>query len=108
MAITVPEKYSVPLHLFHQGENAHAYDFFGSHKDTVDGKSGVIFRCWAPHARSVSVVGDFDHWDRMQHCMKKISDGGIWELFIPGIKQYDTYKYSIETPDGMIKLKADP
>ena len=108
MAIVVPEKYNIPLYLFHQGENAHAYEFFGSHKETVDGKSGAVFRCWAPHARSVSVVGDFNHWDRARHCMQKISDGGIWELFIPGIKQYDTYKYSIEAPDGLIKLKADP
>lgn len=108
MAIVVPEKYSVPLYLFHQGENAHAYDFFGSHKDTENGKSGVVFRCWAPHAKSVSVVGDFNHWDRTQCFMNKISDGGIWEVFIPGIKQFDNYKYSVEAPDGLIKLKADP
>ncbi len=108
MAIDVPEKYNVPLYLFHQGENAHAYEFFGSHKETVGGKNGVIFRCWAPHAKSVSVVGDFDHWDRMQHRMNKISDAGIWELFVEGIKQYDNYKYSVEAPDGLIKLKADP
>ena len=104
MAIAVPEKYNIPLHLFHQGENAHAYEFFGSHKEN----DKVVFRCWAPHAKSVSVVGDFNHWDRTQHRMEKISDGGIWELFIPGIKQYDTYKYSVEAPDGLIKLKADP
>lgn len=108
MAIVVPEKYSVPLYLFHQGENAHAYDFFGSHKETENGKSGVVFRCWAPHAKSVSVVGDFNHWDRTQCFMNKISDGGIWEVFIPGIKQFDNYKYSVEAPDGLIKLKADP
>ena len=61
MAIVVPEKYNVPLYLFHQGENSHAYDFFGSHKMSVDGKNGVVFRVWAPHAKSVSVVGDFNH-----------------------------------------------
>ncbi len=108
MAIVVPDKYNIPLYLFHQGENAHAYEFFGSHKETVDGKSGVIFRCWAPHAKSVSIVGDFNHWDRAQNYMNKISDGGIWELFVPGIKQYDNYKYSVEAVDGLIKLKADP
>ncbi|MBD5111958.1 MAG: 1,4-alpha-glucan branching protein GlgB [Ruminococcaceae bacterium] len=108
MAITVPEKYNVPLYLFHQGENAHAFDFFGSHKETENGKSGVVFRCWAPHAKSVSVVGDFNHWDRTQCFMNKISDGGIWEVFVPGIKQFDNYKYSVEAPDGLIKLKADP
>ena len=108
MAIIVPEKYTVPLYLFHQGENSHAYEFFGSHRDTQDGKSGAVFRVWAPNARTVSVVGDFNHWDRGRHPMNKISDGGIWELFVPGIKQYDNYKYSIESPDGLIKLKADP
>lgn len=108
MAIIVPDKYNVPLYLFHNGENAHAYDFFGSHKDTADGKSGVVFRVWAPHARTVSVVGDFNHWDRTKGYMNKISDGGIWELFIEGIKQYDNYKYSVESLDGLIKLKADP
>ena len=108
MAIIVPENYSVPLHLFHQGENSHAYEFFGSHRDVQDGKPGAVFRVWAPNARSVSVVGDFDHWDRGRHPMNKISDGGIWELFVPGIKQYDNYKYSVESQDGLIKLKADP
>lgn len=108
MAIIVPENYSVPLHLFHQGENSHAYEFFGSHRDVQDGKPGAVFRVWAPNARSVSVVGDFDHWDRGCHPMNKISDGGIWELFVPGIKQYDNYKYSVESQDGLIKLKADP
>ncbi len=108
MAIIVPDKYNVPLYLFHNGENAHAYDFFGSHKETADGKSGVVFRVWAPHARTVSVVGDFNHWDRTKGYMNKISDGGIWELFIEGIKQFDNYKYSVESLDGLIKLKADP
>ena len=104
MAIVVPEQYNVPLHLFHQGENAHSYDFFGSHKE----KNGAVFRCWAPHAKSVSIVGDFNHWDRTLNYMNKISDGGIWELYVEGIKQFDNYKYSVEAPDGLIKRKADP
>ena len=108
MAITVPEEYQVPLHLFFQGENSHSYDFFGSHKLKKDGKDCVVFRCWAPHAKSVCVVGDFNHWDRTRHYMNKINDSGIWELFIEGIKQFDNYKFSVEAPDGLIKLKADP
>ncbi|MGN0641006.1 MAG: alpha-amylase family glycosyl hydrolase, partial [Oscillospiraceae bacterium] len=108
MAITVPEEYQVPLHLFFKGENSHSYEFFGSHKMKKDGKTGVVFRCWAPHAKSVCVVGDFNHWDRTRHYMNKINDGGIWELFIEGIKQFDNYKFSVEAPDGLIKLKADP
>ncbi len=108
MAISEPDNYDVPLYLFHRGENAHAYEFFGSHKRTSGGKDGVIFRVWAPHAKSVSVVGDFNHWDRTRNHMNKLNDNGIWELFIEGIKKFDNYKYSIESSDGLIKLKADP
>lgn len=108
MAITVPKNYELPLHLFHQGNITKAYDFFGSHFTEQNGKKGVIFRVWAPKAASVSVVGDFNHWDRTHSYMKKISDGGIWELFIEGIKQFDIYKYSVESSQGQIRLKADP
>ncbi len=108
MPVTVPDNYNVPLYLFHRGENSHAYEFFGSHKESRGGKDGAVFRVWAPHAKSVSVVGDFNHWDRNRCFMNKISDGGIWEIFVEGIRRYDNYKYSIEAPDGLIKLKADP
>ncbi|MBE6880200.1 MAG: 1,4-alpha-glucan branching protein GlgB [Ruminococcaceae bacterium] len=108
MAINVPKEYEVPLYLFHQGNNAQAYKLFGSHVATVDGKEGVVFRVWAPKAVDVCVVGDFNHWNRETNYMNKISDGGIWELFIPGLKQFDNYKYSIRTSGGQIKLKADP
>ena len=108
MAINVPKEYEVPLYLFHQGKNAEAYKLFGSHFAEKDGVRGVVFRVWAPKAADVSVVGDFNHWNREESYMKKISDGGIWELFIPGLKKFDNYKYSIKTERGQIKLKADP
>src|SRR5574344_1581429 len=108
MGIQIQEEYQVPLHLFHQGNITKAYDFFGSHFTEKDGKRGVIFRVWAPKAAAVSVVGDFNKWDRAKNPMNKISDGGIWELFIPGLKVYDAYKYSIESSYGQVKLKADP
>lgn len=108
MSIKVPKAYEVPLHLFHEGNIIKGYDFFGSHFTEEKGKKGVVFRVWAPKAKSVSVVGDFNHWDRTCHYMNKISDGGIWELFIPGLKVYDTYKYSIESRMGQVRLKADP
>ena len=104
----IPKEYELPLHLFHQGEITQAYDFFGSHFAQRNGKKGVVFRVWAPKAASVSVVGDFNHWDRGIHCMDKIGDSGVWELFIPGLKQYDIYKYSIQSAQGQIRLKADP
>ncbi len=108
MGYKLPEEYKLPLHLFHEGNITKGYDFFGSHFTEQNGKKGVIFRVWAPHAASVSVVGDFNKWDRFASPMNKISDGGIWELFIPGLKQYDTYKYSIESSYGQVRLKADP
>ena len=66
----------VPVYLFHQGNNARAYEFFGSHK-LPDGS--VVFRVWAPHAESVSVAGDFNNWSDSENVMTRISDGGIWE-----------------------------
>jgi len=100
--------YHIPLHLFHEGELLKGYEFFGSHTAEHKGAKGVIFRVWAPSARSVSVVGDFNHWDRANHEMKRITERGVWETFIPGLKQYDSYKYSIEGAKGQIRLKADP
>ena len=108
MAIIVPEQYRLPLHLFHEGNITKGYEFFGSHLTEQNGKKGVIFRVWAPQAASVSVVGDFNRWDRTGGYMNKISDGGIWELFVPGLKVYDAYKYSIESKYGQVRLKADP
>ena len=108
MIITVPEQYRLPLHLFHEGNITKGYEFFGSHLTEQNGKKGVIFRVWAPQAASVSVVGDFNRWDRTGGYMNKIGDGGIWELFVPGLKVYDAYKYSIESKYGQVRLKADP
>ncbi len=102
------KKDEVPIYLFHQGTNYKAYEFMGSHSAKRKGVSGAIFRVWAPHALSVSIVGDFNEWDRNENPMEKISDNGIWEGFVPAIKQYDLYKYSIETPQNEIILKSDP
>lgn len=99
--------YHIPLHLFHEGELLKGYEFFGSRFAEQKGVKGAIFRVWAPKARSVSVVGDFNHWDRARDEMKKISDS-VWEAFIPGLKQYDTYKYSVEGVKRQIRLKSDP
>lgn len=71
MAINVPKEYEVPLYLFHQGKNAEAYKLFGSHFAEKDGVRGVVFRVWAPKAADVSVVGDFNHWNREESYMKK-------------------------------------
>ena len=85
--------------LFHSGENYHAYNYMGAHKEHRDGVDGVMFRTWAPNAKSVSVVGTFNNWDRNAHRMNWTSvDGvsGIWECFIADIVgDYSIYKYSI-------------
>ena len=82
MAYKTPEEYDVPLHLFREGSLTYGYKFFGSH--TKNG--GVIFRVWAPKAVSVAVVGEFNHWNADSNRMTKITDDGIWELFIPELK----------------------
>lgn len=104
----VNKKDEVPIYLFHQGTNYKAYEFMGSHSAKRKGVAGAIFRVWAPHAQSISVVGDFNSWDRSCNPMEKISENGLWEAFIPDIKQYDMYKYSIETVTGNVVLKTDP
>ncbi|MGN0490366.1 1,4-alpha-glucan branching protein GlgB [Ruminococcus sp.] len=97
-----------PLDQFLQGESAHAYEFLGSHFVNWDNRDGVVFRVWAPNALSVSVVGDFNNWDTNANYMYKISDSGVWELFIEGVQEFACYKYCVETPWGERRLKTDP
>lgn len=97
----------LPLYLFHQGTNYNAYEFLGAHKAIVKGKSGYFFRTWAPNAQSVSVVGDFNGWDITKNVMERISDGGVYQIFITGVKNFDAYKFAV-TNNGTTILKADP
>ncbi len=97
-----------PLYLYHHGKNDRIYEIFGAHKTVSNGKTGYVFRVWAPHARSVSVVGDFNAWNSAANVMERMVDGETWELFIEGLKEYDIYKYCITTADGREILKADP
>ena len=96
-----------PLYLFYQGQNYEAYKFFGVHSGKKGRSKIFTFRVWAPTAVSVSVVGDFNNWDRSCNPMTRIADG-VWEAQISKLKQFDAYKYSIETADGRILMKADP
>ncbi|MBQ2264955.1 MAG: 1,4-alpha-glucan branching protein GlgB [Oscillospiraceae bacterium] len=96
-----------PLYLFYQGKNNEAYKFFGVHSITEEGECRHRFRVWAPKAKSISVVGDFNNWERDADPMQLIADG-IWEAVIGGLQQFDAYKYSIETEDGRILMKSDP
>ena len=94
-------------YLFHEGTAISAYEYMGAHATTHDGESGYMFRVWAPRAKAVSVVGDFNFWDTEAHPMHKITDG-IWEVFIPGGKPFDTYKFAVTGQDGNLRYKADP
>lgn len=96
-----------PLYLFYQGKNYEAYKFFGVHSRKKSRSRIFTFRVWAPNAVSVSVVGDFNDWDRSKNPMTLISDG-VWEAEISRLKQFDVYKYSIRTRDGRTILKSDP
>lgn len=96
-----------PLYLFHQGKNFEAGKFFGAHAFKRGRGSYHRFRVWAPNAKSVSVIGEFNQWDRTRNPMEKISDT-VWETVIPRLKQFDAYKYSIETKTGDILDKSDP
>ena len=96
-----------PAYLFHQGTNYRAYDFMGAHIESQNNKKGVCFRTWAPNAQKVSVVGDFNNWDINSCIMHRITDGGIFELFIEGVKEFDAYKFAITYANKTV-LKADP
>ncbi|HJB21368.1 MAG TPA: 1,4-alpha-glucan branching protein GlgB [Candidatus Fournierella merdavium] len=97
----------LPIYLFKQGNNFEAYRFFGAHFDRRGGDEGVVFRVWAPHAKAVSVVGDFNSWVPGSHPMQKL-DEGVWEAFIPGIREYDVYKFCLTTRQDELVFKADP
>ena len=98
----------LPIYLFKQGNNCEAYRYFGAHIETRAGESGVVFRVWAPHATAISVVGDFNSWKPGSHPMRKVDNDSVWELFIPGMKEYDVYKYCVTTRAGDLVYKADP
>ena len=103
-----PNPDDLPVYLYKQGNNFEAQRFFGSHLEEQGGEKGVMFRLWAPHAAAVSVVGDFNSWKPGSHPMKKTDGASIWELFIPGMKEYDVYKYCVTTRAGDLVFKADP
>lgn len=93
---------------FTNGIHDTIYDKLGAHPMTIEGVLGTYFAVWAPNAKAVSVVGDFNHWDAGYHPMKFIESAGIYELFVPGVLQGDIYKYEILGADGKRVLKADP
>lgn len=92
---------------FHQGHCLDAYKFFGAHF-VYEGTSGVRFTVYAPHARSVSVVGSFNGWNGYEAVMQRTGFTGVWSVFVPDVKEWDTYKFRIEDRHGNVFDKADP
>ncbi|WP_418430633.1 1,4-alpha-glucan branching protein GlgB [Blautia sp.] len=95
-------------YLFGEGTHYEIYKLMGAHPTTQRGKDGVYFAVWAPHAESVSVVGDFNKWDPDKNVMKCDNDMGIYQLFVPKVREGDLYKFCITTYKGKLLFKADP
>ena len=95
-------------YLFGQGNHYEIYKKLGSHIVNDENGKGVYFAVWAPHAKSVSVVGDFNGWEPKAHKMKRNNPLGIYTCFIPELPEGTLYKYCIETKKGEFLYKADP
>ncbi|MDX2273176.1 MAG: 1,4-alpha-glucan branching protein GlgB [Cyanobacteriota bacterium] len=96
------------LHLFGEGNHHQIYEKLGSHPIHMAGVAGVHFAVWAPNARNVSLIGDFNRWDGRQHQMRRLGNSGIWALFLPGLTSGAIYKYEIKNWQGHIYEKSDP
>ncbi|MCW2406559.1 1,4-alpha-glucan branching enzyme [Sphingobium sp. B1D7B] len=95
--------------LIGEGTHFRLFDKLGAHLIEHEGASGVHFAVWAPNAQRVALVGDFNDWNGQRHVMRRRSDNGVWEIFMPGLGVWEAYKYLIVGPDGTVQpLKADP
>jgi 1,4-alpha-glucan branching enzyme len=104
----LPTLGELDLHLVAEGRHEALYEKLGAHPRTIDDVAGVAFAVWAPNARSVSVVGDFNSWDGRLHPMRSLGASGIWELFVPALASGERYKFEVRWRDGTVHLKADP
>src|SRR6202521_2540697 len=114
-SLTIHDPYSfmptlgdLDLHLWSEQTHERVYDKLGAHVREMENIVGVSFAVWAPNARGVSVVGDFNRWDGRVHMMRTLGSTGVWELFIPDAGPGSRYKYEIRTSDGGLRLKSDP
>jgi 1,4-alpha-glucan branching enzyme len=104
----LPTLGEIDLHLIGEGRHEELYQRLGAHVREHQSVGGTAFAVWAPAARAVSVVGDFNSWDGRLHAMRSLGSGGVWELFLPGVEAGTRYKYEILTADRELRLKADP
>ncbi len=98
----------VLLYDFLMGQTVKAYQYFGPHFETIDGIEGVTFRVYAPLAKEISLIGEFNDWNLFANKMNKIDDSGVFETFVPGAKNYQSYKFHIKTCDDRYVDKMDP
>lgn len=97
------------IHLMAEGNHFKSYEKLGAHLTTINGVSGVHFAVWAPNAKSVSVIGNFNHWFAGAHPMGRIGSSHVWALFIPGLQEWELYKFAIRSwVDNEVRIKADP
>lgn len=96
------------LHLLAEGTHLEAYDRLGAHPTTIEGETGTVFAVWAPNARAVSVVGDFNGWQADAHPLHLRPEAGVWEGFVAGVYPGDLYKFAVVQADGATVQKADP
>jgi 1,4-alpha-glucan branching enzyme len=104
----LPQLSDMDMYLFNSGTHYQLYEKMGAHPSTIYDVKGTVFRVWAPSARRVSVLGEFNTWDGRVHQMRSLDKSGIWELFIPGIKENELYKFEIKTQFKDILTKSDP
>ncbi|HEX6474550.1 MAG TPA: 1,4-alpha-glucan branching protein GlgB, partial [Candidatus Limnocylindria bacterium] len=104
----LPTLGDLDLHLIGEGTHERLWEVLGAHPRVHGGVAGVAFAVWAPNARSVRVVGDFDRWDGRLFPMRSLGASGVWELFVPGIGPGELYKYEVLGADGKLRIKADP
>ena len=96
------------FYLFGQGKHSRSYDRLGAQPRTIDGIAGTNFSVWAPNARGLSIVGDFNDWEGRRHAMRKHHANGVWELFVPQVGAGQKYKFRVHGQDGQTVDKADP
>ncbi len=104
----LPTLSETDTYLFNQGTQYEIYNKLGAHPMNFEGVDGVAFAVWAPGAKRVSVIGSFNNWNGARNPMRVIYNSGVWELFIPGLKEYDLYRYEIVTQSGALTQKSDP
>ncbi len=98
----------IDVYLLAEGNHLEMYKKLGAHVMEMDGVKGVGFAVWAPNAKRVSVVGGFNNWDGRAHVMRKHPTCGVWDIFIPGLKEGELYKYEVKTQEDYILVKSDP